>query len=286
MPAEEQRVDHLAMTGKSTQDLGDESEHNEMGDQYMHVADISVVTEDSPRGSLTKNDPGHDRSSTPPDDKEQWAEYKEGNSLAISFGRILALTDSIILHFDTKSKDELSDLHLPSDILTEFVQYLEERVLLDLRIWAKDLTFNNEFAFDHLDSIQWSSEEAAELMIVNELRRRMTEISSILETLVSYLNPPPTHKLFIQSIESARSRLEYPLEKLLAQKTAVKKVLTTLSSKRPLNTKHRTPHSEAGHAPNVLCFGSYKMKESFMQVSVLKLTQTEVVLGATRACLF
>ena len=274
------------MTEKSTRDLGHESEHNEMGDQYMHVADISVVTEDSPRESLTKNDPGHDRSPTLPDDKEQWAEYKEGNSLAISFGRILALTDSIILHFDTKTKDELSDLHLPSDILTEFVQYLEERVLLDLRIWAKDLTFIDDFAFDHLDSMQWSSEEAAELIIVNELRRGMTEISNILETLASYLNPPPSHKLFIQSLASARSRLEYLLEKLLSQKTAVKKVLTTLSSKRPLNKKHRTPHLKAGHAPNVLCFGSYKMKKSFMEVSVLKLTQMGVALGATRACLF
>ncbi|KAG7007631.1 hypothetical protein G7Y79_00009g027400 [Physcia stellaris] len=166
VPAEEQKVDHLAMPEKSTRDLEDESDHDEMGYQYMHLEDISVVTEASTsRESLTKSDPGHDRSSTLPDDKQQWAEYKEGNSLAISFGRISALTDSIILHFDTKTKDELVDLHLPLDILTEFVQYLEGRVLLDLRIWAKDLTFNDEFAFDHLDSIQWSFGEAAELMI-------------------------------------------------------------------------------------------------------------------------
>lgn len=280
-------IPHLAIAGKSTQELGDESKHDETGNQHIHLADISVDTEASTsRESLTKNNPEHDWSSTLPDDKEQWAEYKEGKSLAISFGRILALTDSILHHLDAKSEVELADLHLPSNILTEFVQYLEGRVLLDLRIWAKDLTFDDEFALDHLDSIQSSSKEAAELMIINELRGGMTEISDILETLASYLNPPPTYELFIASLESARSRLAYRLEKLLSQKTAVKKVLTTLSTKRPLNTKHRTPRSKAGHAPNVLCFGSYKLKESIMEVSVLMLTQMEVVLGATRACLF
>ena len=145
-------------------------------------------------------------------------------------------------------------------MLTEFVQYLEGRVLLDLRIWAKDLTFNDEFALDLFDSIQSSPRDAAELMIINELRRGMTEISDILETLASYLIPPPAFELFTESLESARSRLKYLLEKLLSQKTAIKKVLTTLSTRKPLITKHLTPHSGAGHAPSVLCFGSYKLK--------------------------
>ena len=235
--------------GSEEEALDLSSEHD-----YIQLTDLPLISEaSSSRKSSEKSSAQPERSvrhrriST-----ESTPAHNNDTSLSLRFENISAMITSILQHFDNLLHADKPDLQLDVKKLTNFLHFLRG-VLLDLRIWSKDLTVNDRFALDRLDAIQQPGDKA--ISILFDLREIMSDIGEKLRPLTACLDNPPDHPRFMLELSSAHLELLAPFERLLSNKSAIKEVLRDDSTNKPVSLDRVVTMAQANKAPNVLCLG-------------------------------
>ena len=241
-----------AMKTKSSNGSEEEAPpHHSSEQDYVQLTDLPLISEASSnrKSSNTPSVP-HGRTST-----ESTPRQKDDLSLNLRFENILALINSILQHFESFLHAEKPGPHLDVNKLTAFLDFLEGEVVLDLRIWSKDLTVNDHFALDRLDAIQQPGDKAA--LVLSTLGETMSEIGEKLLSLTACLDNPRDHTRFMSEISSAHVELAAQIKRLLSQKSAIKKILRDYSTEKPGSSERVVTMTQDKKAPNVLCLGLY-----------------------------